>query len=269
MSTTNTRPSQPGEQWAEIDIPGYWISSHGRAWSEKSGKILTPIRNRLSGYYYFSPWHNGRPHPRHYHREVLRAFSGPRPAGYEAAHYPDQDKHNNHIDNLQWAPQQDNLQQAVEAGLAGRKLSEQDVRWIMQRSGEGLRPAQIRRELASERGVRVGKTTIERVLAGYTWTAVSGLPRRSLSARARHVKRLSVNRRRRATHPAPGHPRGERVGSSKLSEQDARWILRRAGEGLRPAQIRRELAERGVRVGLTTVCSVVNGTNWGWLTRTA
>src|SRR5699024_6464865 len=49
------------------------------------------------------------------HRLVLEAFVGPCPDGMEACHWDD-DKTNNHVSNLRWATQSDNMHDRVRNG---------------------------------------------------------------------------------------------------------------------------------------------------------
>lgn len=99
----------PGEIWKPVvSYEGlYEISNHGRVWSTRHNRLLspTPVRNghrriRLS---------NGTTERHIYvHRLVLEAFVGPCPDGMECCHN-DGDPDNNFVGNLRWDTRRANL----------------------------------------------------------------------------------------------------------------------------------------------------------------
>ncbi len=105
------------ENWLEIPtFPDYDTSTFGRLRSFKrcgrgdgvEPKILNPSPYH-HGYLYaglMDP--KGRLQRIHVARLVLMTFVGPRPDGMDARHFPDKDKTNNRLDNLQWATKSDN-----------------------------------------------------------------------------------------------------------------------------------------------------------------
>lgn len=97
------------ENWREI--PGYEglyaVSDMGRVKNSRSGKILAPVV-KSSGYLAVCLSKDGQHKLKTIHRLVLLAFVGPCPPGMETRHFPDHDKKNNRLDNLQWGNAQEN-----------------------------------------------------------------------------------------------------------------------------------------------------------------
>ena len=100
----------------------YHISSHGRVKSYKCGKerILKPslIGN---GYPAINIWQNTKKSKcRTIHKLVALAFI-PKPDNKTQVNHKDGNKLNNHIDNLEWVTQQENIQHAWDNGLYENK----------------------------------------------------------------------------------------------------------------------------------------------------
>ncbi|MCL1882387.1 MAG: NUMOD4 motif-containing HNH endonuclease [Defluviitaleaceae bacterium] len=94
------------EQWRPV--PGYGadyeVSSHGRVRSHRRGstKILKPIHERYNNYYVVSLFNsNGKMRKVKISRLVALAFI-PNPHNYPVTNHKDENKLNNHIDNLEW-----------------------------------------------------------------------------------------------------------------------------------------------------------------------
>ncbi len=103
------------ERWKPIyDIPGYWISTKARLWSECSSSFIwgTPLR---SGHVDVSLRCNGRRIHRYLHRLVAEAFI-PNPDGYPEVRHLDDDPSNNEVWNLAWGDQYDNVQDSIRNG---------------------------------------------------------------------------------------------------------------------------------------------------------
>ena len=79
----------------------YWVSNHGRVRGPR-GKILK--QSKLNGKYH-AVTVDGR--SQLIHHLVAKAFIGDRPKGYFCCH-KDDDKSNNHIDNLYWGTPSEN-----------------------------------------------------------------------------------------------------------------------------------------------------------------
>lgn len=91
----------------------YWVSTHGRVWSNLDGKFIygSPIR---SGHVDLSlrDCNNRRVH-RYMHRLVAEAFI-PNPYNLPMVLHGDDDPSNNNVWNLRWGMQLDNTRDAIE-----------------------------------------------------------------------------------------------------------------------------------------------------------
>lgn len=109
------------EQWRPIDgFDGdYMVSDQGRVMSlkRKSPRIM-PQTIQRTGYKAVMLWDSTTQSAkcRKVHRLVIEAFK-PNPDNLPTINHIDGDKLNNHIDNLEWASYQDNMQHAVRTGL--------------------------------------------------------------------------------------------------------------------------------------------------------
>ena len=92
------------EQWKIIDIaPRYEISSHGRIRTSATDRIRK-LKTTKKGYKECTIIAiDGKPTTYRVHRLVAKAFiDNPEPALYEKIYHIDEDKANNHADNLRW-----------------------------------------------------------------------------------------------------------------------------------------------------------------------
>ena len=103
---------------------------------------------------------------------VLTAFSGPRPAGHEAFHFPNDDPSDNRLGNLRWAPK--GASRIGEPGphMPGSanpssKLTEDDAIGIRARRNAG----RSLRELAELYGV--DPSLISRIARGESWRHIA------------------------------------------------------------------------------------------------
>lgn len=89
------------EEWADVlGFPQYRVSSFGRVYSKRRERLLKP-NNANNGYQMVALF--GDQNKRKYcllHRVVYEAFYGAIPNGLYVNH-KDEDKHNNHLDNLE------------------------------------------------------------------------------------------------------------------------------------------------------------------------
>lgn len=101
----------PGEKWAQIDgFDGYFISDHGRFASERRGaRRLRKLGVHRQGCRLAMFTGNIA---RHVHRLVAMAFI-PNPQGFPVVHHKDANPSNNHVLNLQWTTQKENIRQAM------------------------------------------------------------------------------------------------------------------------------------------------------------
>lgn len=122
------------------DVPGYrglyMVSNHGRV--KKPGSLTTraAVTNH-GGYQVVCLSKQSRLKGKLVHRLVCEAFIGPCPKGMECSHYDDDPK-NNHIYNLSWQPQAENMRRRDANGgtakgsrVAKSKLTETSVHMIL------------------------------------------------------------------------------------------------------------------------------------------
>lgn len=98
------------EEWRDVvGFEGkYRVSSHGRVWSNRRKKYLTPGVN-TKGYARVWLFVAGKPHPRSVHRLVMEAFSEDFSEDLQVNH-KDENKLNNRLDNLEMCTCQYNLE---------------------------------------------------------------------------------------------------------------------------------------------------------------
>lgn len=108
------------EIWREIPSePGFYASDHGRIKSPM-GRILTP--HSMRGYKRITLSNKGRKNKVLVHRLVCEAFHGPQPfEGAIVAHYDDV-RDNNNPENLRWANQKENIDDAFRNGRINPKM---------------------------------------------------------------------------------------------------------------------------------------------------
>lgn len=103
------------ERWKTIRaFPDYWISTWGRVYSSQSDRFLygTPLEH---GHIDVSFRANGRRYHRYMHRLVAEAFI-PNPYELPIVRHLDDDPSNNHVDNLAWGTQLDNMGDCIRSG---------------------------------------------------------------------------------------------------------------------------------------------------------
>lgn len=79
---------------------GYWVDPKGKIWSEKSNRYLKPCYNKW-GYAYVDLCNNGHKSRVFIHQIVAKMFI-PNPNNLPQVNHKDEDKTNNHVDNLEW-----------------------------------------------------------------------------------------------------------------------------------------------------------------------
>ena len=126
--------------------------------SARKPRILSPL-NTTDGYLKVGLCDNGNQCQYLIHRLVLAAFGPPADPARPECNHIDGDKHNNRIENLEWASMTENIRHAHDIGLFDRaigehhykaKLTERDVRAIRQLYAAG---AHSMYELAAMFGV--------------------------------------------------------------------------------------------------------------------
>lgn len=103
--------------WEEV----YQVSNEGRCRriaagnGTRPGRIIKPKRSGWKGQYLsFALYRNNTGSQVYAHRAVLIAFVGAPPTDEHQANHKDGDKHNNHIDNLEWVTPLENQRHRYE-----------------------------------------------------------------------------------------------------------------------------------------------------------
>jgi hypothetical protein len=109
------------EEWSYISgFPNYAISTHGRVWSSRLGNYLRDYPTN-HGHRYVDLSRFGEKQRRYVHRLVAIAFL-PNPDRLPAVRHKDDDPIYNHVSNLEWGTQLDNIHDAINNGkILGRK----------------------------------------------------------------------------------------------------------------------------------------------------
>lgn len=100
----------------------YEVSDLGRVRSARLGRLLKPLPC-VGGYAQVCLYSSGRDTGKFHliHKLVLEAFVGPRPAGMQACHFPDQSGTNNRLSNLRWdTPKANAAERRSPGGRGGR-----------------------------------------------------------------------------------------------------------------------------------------------------
>jgi hypothetical protein len=102
------------EYWQHIDgFDDYSISDHGRVYSHKAGKVLSP-QKAPKGYLRVELWKDGVVHRRTVHGLVARHWLDTEPG--ETVNHKDFNKRNNHWENLEWETRVENSKHSWREG---------------------------------------------------------------------------------------------------------------------------------------------------------
>lgn len=111
------------ELWCNVPLDGYEnlykISDKGRVYSNRTKKILRDSLNKATGYRTIDLYHDKEHKTIAIHRLVALAFI-PNPNNYPYVNHKDENKTNNHVDNLEWCTAKYNSNY----GTAKQRLSE-------------------------------------------------------------------------------------------------------------------------------------------------
>lgn len=103
------------EVWSKISSnPMYEVSTHGRIRRNNKIKALQASNN---GYYDVALYSEGKRKHYRVNRLVAMEFI-PNPNNYPEVNHKDGNKHNNHVDNLEWVTKSQNMLHAYSTGIA-------------------------------------------------------------------------------------------------------------------------------------------------------
>ena len=109
------------EQWKVITgFTIYEVSTEGNVRNRNTGKLLVP-REDKHGYFKVNLYKNGKQKTRFIHRLVAIAFI-PNPHNLPTVNHKNENKHNNHVDNLEWMTQGNNLRHGTRTERATEKI---------------------------------------------------------------------------------------------------------------------------------------------------
>jgi hypothetical protein len=142
--------------------------SHGST-RLRRGTILIP--NRSGDYPIVRLCKDAKKRTVRIHRLVLEAFVGPCPKGHWCRHFPDGNRQNNRLDNLQWGTPKANADDREIQGNGQRgeknksaKLTEQQAKQILQLCRDGLL---AHHAIGKKFGVR--QQAVSRIARGERW----------------------------------------------------------------------------------------------------
>jgi len=111
------------QDWIQIkEFPNYAVSSQGTVINMGTRKILKPRPNNKG---YPVVWLSkcaGVIKAKFIHHLVLDTFRGKRPTENLQCNHKDGDKANNHISNLEWCTQAENMRHASKNNLLGKRI---------------------------------------------------------------------------------------------------------------------------------------------------
>ena len=155
-------------------IRSYWIQKHSigkRGFITTLSKdyhLLKPSQDK-DGYFFVRLAKNKQYFTKRVHRLMLEAFKGQALPYYQALHNDD-NKRNNHIDNLRWGTHKENMKDKVKNGLQPRgmdslnaKLNDKQVLMIKKLLTQG----ETTRKIAQI--FKIGQRTVMDIKQGISW----------------------------------------------------------------------------------------------------
>lgn len=103
--------------WCEV-YPGYWLSSYGDMYSERSDKMLKPKPLDREGHLGFCLYVDGRRKYYYLHRLLAQTFIPNYDPNQNVVRHLNGDVNDNYLDNLSWGTQKDNIHDTIQMGNA-------------------------------------------------------------------------------------------------------------------------------------------------------
>lgn len=113
-------------EWRIIEeFPNYQINENGDIKSFRNNKVITNKLNH-GGYHYVGLWYEGKLHSRLVHRLVAQTFI-PNPDNKPQVNHVDSNKINNHVSNLEWCTQKENMKHRTEHEVNTKRVRQYDL----------------------------------------------------------------------------------------------------------------------------------------------
>lgn len=203
-----------GEEWLPVpDYEDYQVSNFGRVKSlkgrwDKIPRIMKPVL--ILEYMYIKLCKAGKSKIFRIHRLVAQCFI-PNPSGKREVNHHDGHKLNNHVSNLEWVTQSENVQHAYATGLTPQgednyqaKLTNEQICYVRE-NPDGLNARQLAEMF------RVSKSRISAIQLGKTYKTAGGAVRDKIDKRIPDEVRSQI----RAEYKAGVHG----CGSSALAKK--------------------------------------------------
>jgi hypothetical protein len=160
--------------WKKIEDYPYEVDAHGHIRNCESGKLLSTISLNGGGYNYVTLFNSDGRRNFMIHRLVATTFID-NPDNKPQVNHIDGNKRNNHVSNLEWMTQFENMRHAVNANLSPKgetsylaKLKEEDILKIRLAAESGIKRSEL------VKMYKVNSGAISGILLGRTWKHVGG-----------------------------------------------------------------------------------------------
>lgn len=128
----------------------YKVSDHGRVYSERRKRLLSPSPVGPTGYFLVTLYNTDKTKKvTVVHRLVAEAFI-PNPDGLPIVNHKDGNKQNNRIDNLEWCTQKENVAHAIRMGVHGKIQRKREGEVVRQLKARGIDPDGLEISTTSE-----------------------------------------------------------------------------------------------------------------------
>lgn len=156
------------EKWKIInEFPKYEVSTYGRVRNIKTKKTLY-VKRHTGGYLQVAVQKHNQKKYLYIHRLVADAFL-PNPQNLPYVNHMDEDKTNNHVENLEWCTPEYN----ANYGSCRQRVALSHGRRVRQYTKDGLFIKEWNSYREAERALNIGRGEISRyVKSPYHWVAV-------------------------------------------------------------------------------------------------